>query len=291
KNNWPKMEQVIEKVNQARQQGLKISADMYTYTAGATGLDASMPPWVQEGGYDEWAKRLQNIEIRNRVIKEMKTPTDAWENLLIAAGAKGILLPYFRNPELKKFQGMTLAAVAQKLGKSPEEAAIELVIKDGTRVSAIYFLMSEDNIEMKIKQPWVSFGSDAGAPDPAVAKQFGATHPRTYGNFSRVIARYVRDKKILTLESAIRKLTSLPASHLKIKKRGLLREGYFADVLVFDPNQIQDHVTFDNPHQLSTGMDKVLINGELVVDKGKHTGALPGMIVHGPGWMGGRRKK
>jgi len=291
KSNWPKMKQVIEKVNDARKDGLKISANMYTYPAGATGLDAAMPPWVQEGGYDAWAKRLQNKAIRAKVIKEMSTPTNEWENLLIAAGAKGVLLPYFRNPKLKKYQGMTLAAVAKAMGETPQETAIDLVIKDGTRVEAIYFLMSEDNIELKIKQPWVSFGSDGEAPDPEVAKKFGSTHPRTYGNFSRVIARYVRDNKDLTLEEAVRKLTSLPASHLKIKKRGLLKEGYFADVLVFDPKKVQDHATFENPHQLSTGMDKVFINGTLVVDKGHHNGALPGMIVRGPGWTGAKNTK
>ena len=289
KSNWSKMAEAIEKVDKVRSEGLKITADMYTYPAGATGLDAAMPPWVQEGGHEEWAKRLQDTDIRQKVLKEMRTPTNEWENLLIAAGGEGVLLPYFKNPELKKYTGKTLAEVAKDLNLSVEEAAIELVIKDGTRVEAIYFLMSEDNIRLKIKQPWVSFGSDAEAVDPEVAKKYGSAHPRTYGNVARIFARYVRDEKILSLEDTVRKLTSLPARNLKIRERGMLKEGYYADIVIFKPENVQDHSTFEEPHQLSTGVDHVFINGEQVLKDGVHTGATPGQVVRGPGWLGWKK--
>ncbi|MDH5631076.1 MAG: D-aminoacylase, partial [Gammaproteobacteria bacterium] len=263
-SNWHKMELAINKIEQARKDGLNITADMYTYTAGATGLDAAMPPWVQEGGYESWAERLQDETIRQKVMEEMRTASDDWENLMLAAGAEGVLLPYFQNPDLKKYTGMTLAAVAREMKKSPEETAMDLVIADGTRVSAIYFLMSEDNLRLKIKQPWLSFGSDAGALDPKVASQFGSTHPRAYGNFARVFAKYVRDENVLTIEDAVRKMTGLPAKNLKIKDRGLLAEGYYADVVIFDPDKIQDHSTFEKPHALSTGVEHVFINGQQV---------------------------
>ena len=285
-SNWHKMELAINKIEQARKDGLNITADMYTYTAGATGLDAAMPPWVQEGGYESWAERLQDETIRQKVMEEMRTASDDWENLMLAAGAEGVLLPYFQNPDLKKYTGMKLAAVAREMKKSPEETAMDLVIADGTRVSAIYFLMSEDNLRLKIKQPWLSFGSDAGALDPKVASQFGSTHPRAYGNFARVFAKYVRDENVLTIEDAVRKMTGLPAKNLKIKDRGLLAEGYYADVVIFDPDKIQDHSTFEKPHALSTGVEHVFINGQQVVRGGQHTGATPGRVVRGPGWTG-----
>ncbi|MDH5433799.1 MAG: D-aminoacylase [Gammaproteobacteria bacterium] len=285
-SNWHKMELAINKIEQARKDGLNITADMYTYTAGATGLDAAMPPWVQEGGYESWAERLQDETIRQKVMEEMRTASDDWENLMLAAGAEGVLLPYFQNPDLKKYTGMTLAAVAREMKKSPEETAMDLVIADGTRVSAIYFLMSEDNLRLKIKQPWLSFGSDAGALDPKVASQFGSTHPRAYGNFARVFAKYVRDENVLTIEDAVRKMTGLPAKNLKIKDRGLLAEGYYADVVIFDPDKIQDHSTFEKPHALSTGVEHVFINGQQVIRGGQHTGATPGRVVRGPGWTG-----
>ncbi len=292
KENWLKMPLAIDKVEKARSDGLKITADMYTYPAGATGLDAAMPPWVQEGGHDAWSKRLQDKAIRLKVIAEMKTPTTQWENLLIAAGGgEGVLLPYFKNPELKKYTGKTLAEVAKELNLSVEEAAIELVVTDGTRVEAIYFLMSEDNIRLKIQQPWVSFGSDAEALDPEIAKKHGSAHPRTYGNIAKVFARYVREEKILTLEEAVRKMTSLPASNLKIRDRGLLKEGYYADVVIFNADTIQDHSSFEEPHQLSTGVDDVFINGVQVLKDGQHTGATPGQVVRGPGWSGWQQEK
>ena len=285
-SNWHKMELAINKIEQTRKDGLNITADMYTYTAGATGLDAAMPPWVQEGGYESWAERLQDETIRQKVMEEMRTASDDWENLMLAAGAEGVLLPYFQNPDLKKYTGMKLAAVAREMKKSPEETAMDLVIADGTRVSAIYFLMSEDNLRLKIKQPWLSFGSDAGALDPKVASQFGSTHPRAYGNFARVFAKYVRDENVLTIEDAVRKMTGLPAKNLKIKDRGLLAEGYYADVVIFDPDKIQDHSTFEKPHALSTGVEHVFINGQQVIRGGQHTGATPGRVVRGPGWTG-----
>ncbi|GHF17208.1 aminoacylase [Kordiimonas sediminis] len=288
-SNWPKMEQAIAKINAARAEGLAITADVYTYPAGATGLDAAMPPWVQAGGYQAWADRLKDPDVRAKVLAEMRTPTDEWENLMMAAGPDGVLLPYFQNPDLKKYTGMTLSAVAADMGVTPEEAAIDLVIADGTRVSAIYFLMSEENIRRQIKEPWVSFGSDADAMDPAIASQFGSTHPRGYGNFARVFAKYVREDGVISVEEAVRRLTHLPATNLKIRDRGLLAEGYYADVVVFDPATIQDHSTFENPHALSTGVSHVFVNGTQVVKDGTHTGATPGRVVRGAGWTGWKK--
>ncbi len=285
-DNWPKMDQVYHMVENARAEGLAITADMYTYPAGATGLNAYMPPWVQEGGYDEWAKRLQDPEIRARLAEEMKVSSNDWENLGLAAGPDGVLFAYFNNPDLKKYTGMTLAQVAAERGTSIEETAMDLVVEDGTRVGTIYFLMSEENTKKQLQYPWLSFGSDAGALDPEIAKNFGSAHPRAYGNFARVIGKYVRDEKVLTLEEAIRKLTSLPAKNLKIRERGLLREGYYADVVVFDPATVQDHSTFADPHQLSTGVNHVFVNGGHVIKDGAHTGATPGRVVRGPGWKG-----
>jgi N-acyl-D-amino-acid deacylase len=284
KNNWPKMQQLFKKLEAANDNGLKITADMYTYPAGATGLDAAMPPWVQEGGYDAWAARLGDPAIRAKVITQMKTPSNDWDNLYRAAGADGILLPYFKNPALKQYTGMRLSDVAAARGSSVEDTIIDLVIADGTRVEAIYFLMSDENLVAKIKQPWVSFGSDSEASDPVEASKHGSTHPRAYGNFSRVLAKYVRDEKVISLQEAVRKLSGLPATNLKIKDRGFIKEGYYGDVLVFDPAVVQDHATFADPHKLSTGMSHVFINGVQVLADGVHTGATPGRVVRGPGW-------
>lgn len=217
---------------------------------------------------------------------EMKTPTNDWENLYLAAGAEGILLPYFKNPDLKKYTGMRLSAVAADMGKSVEDTIIDLVIMDDTRVEAIYFLMSDENLREKVVKPWLTFGSDAGSYDPVEAKKHGGAHPRAYGNFARVLAKYVRDEKLMPLEFAIHKMSGLPASNLKIKDRGFLKVGYYADVLVFDPNAVQDHSEFADPHQLSTGMSHVFVNGGHVVSDGVHTGATPGRVVRGPGWSG-----
>lgn len=285
KQNWGKLDSVIAKIEKANKEGLHITADMYNYTAGATGLDATMPPWVQEGGINEWIKRLKNPTIRKKVLAEMRTPSDKWENLLLNAGTpEGVLLLGFTNDSLKRYTGKTLGEVAKIYGKTPEETAMDLVIADSTRVETAYFLMSEDNIKRQIALPFVSFGSDAGSPTAAGMFLKYKDHPRAYGNFSRLLGKYVRDEKVISLEEAIRRLTSLPAGNLKIKRRGALTPGFFADVVVFDPMTIQDHATFENPHQYSTGMVHVFVNGAQVIKEGKHTGVRPGRIVRGPGW-------
>ncbi|MBA4058773.1 MAG: aminoacylase, partial [Marivirga sp.] len=273
------------KIDAANKEGLHITADMYTYTAGATGLDASMPNWVQEGGLNTWIKRLKDPSVRKRVLKEMKTRSDSWENLLLMAGsADNVLLVGFANDSLKKFTGKTLSEVAGIHGKSPEETAMDLVIADSTRVSTVYFMMSEENIKRQIQLPYVSFGSDAESSAPEGVFLKSSTHPRAYGNFARLLSKYVRDEKVITLQEAVRRLTSLPAGNLKIKKRGVLAPGYFADVVLFDANKIQDHATFENPFQYATGMVYVFVNGIMVLSNGEHTGATPGRVVRGPGW-------
>ncbi len=285
KENWGKLDAVIAKIDEANKSGLRISADMYTYTAGATGLDATMPPWVQEGGINEWIRRLKNPTIRKKVLQEMRTSTDKWENLLLNAGTpEGVLLLGFTNDSLKRYTGKTLGAVAKIYGKTPEETAMDLVITDSTRVEAAYFLMSEDNIKRQIALPYVSFGSDAGSPTAEGFFLKYKDHPRAYGNFARLLGKYVRDEKVIPLEESIRKLTSLPAGNLKVSRRGSLTPGYFADVVVFDPVKIQDHATFENPHQYSTGMVHVFVNGTQVLKDSDHTGARPGRVVRGPGW-------
>ena len=285
KENWSKYDEVVRKIDSSRAAGLKITTDMYTYVAGATGLDASMPPWVQEGGYEKWVDRLQDSEIRQRVLQEMTTPTDKWENLMYAAGTPdNLLLVGFENDSLRHYTGKTLTEVAKIHGKSPEETAIDLVIADGSRVGTVYFLMSEENIKKQIALPYMSFGSDASSQAPDGVFLNSSAHPRTYGNFSRLLGKYVRDEQIISIEEAVRKLTSLPASNLKIKKRGSLSKGYFADLAIFNPETIQDHATFSEPHQLSTGMIHVFVNGEQVLKNGKHTGATPGRVVRGPGY-------
>lgn len=284
-DNWWKLDSVINMINRANRDGIKITTDMYTYTAGATGLDASMPPWVQEGGIKEWIKRIQDPTIRKRVLAEMRKPSDTWENLLLMAGGpERVLLLDFANDSLKQYIGKTLAEVAKIYGKSPEETALDLVIADSTRVGTAYFMMSEENVKRQIALPFMSFGSDAesGATEGIFLKS--NTHPRAYGNFARLLGKYVRDEKVIPLQEAIRKLTSLPASNLKIQKRGFLKPGYYADVVIFDPEKIQDHATFEKPHQYSTGVVHVFVNGVQVLKEGEHTGARPGRVVRGPGW-------
>ncbi|HEU4522571.1 MAG TPA: D-aminoacylase [Thermoanaerobaculia bacterium] len=284
--NWPKMDAVIAKVNAARASGLRITADMYTYPAGATGLDAMMPPWVQEGGFRKWKERLQDVSIRSQLLAEMRTPTDAWENLFLLAGsAERVLLTGFKNDALKPLTGKTLAEVAAMRGKSPEETAIELVIEDDSRVDTVYFLMSEENIRKQVALPWVSFDSDAASLAPEGAFLKSNPHPRAYGNFARLLAKYVRDEKLVPLEEAVRRLTSFPAETLAIRSRGRLRPGYFADVVIFDPATIQDHATFERPHQYATGVEHVFVNGVQVLRDGEHTGAKPGRVVRGPGFQ------
>lgn len=284
KSNWEKLDTVIDKINKARDSGLKITTDMYCYIAGATGLNASMPPWVQEGGLKEWKKRLQDQEIRKQVRNEMLTSTQDWENLYFDIGPENILLVGFKSEKLKQYTGKTLAEVAKLRGKNPEETAMDLVIEDDSRVGTIYFIMNEENIKKKVKLPYMSFGSDAEAPAPEGVFLKSNTHPRAYGNFARLLGKYVRDEKIITLEEAIRKLTSLPASNLKIKDRGLLKEGNFADIVIFDFNQIKDRATYENPHQLASGVVHVFNNGKQVLKDGEHTGVMSGQIIRGPGW-------
>ena len=285
KVNWPKYEAVIAKIDSARQAGLHITADMYNYTAGATGLDASMPPWVQEGGYEKWAERLQDPQIRARVIREMRTKAEDWENLYEAAGsAENLLLVGFKNDSLKYLTGKSLAEVAAMRNQSPEETAMDLVVQDGSRVGTVYFLMSEENVRKQIALPWMSFCSDSGSLAPEGVFLKSNPHPRAYGNFARLLGKYVRDEKVIPLEEAVHKLTTLPATNLKIERRGALKEGYFADLAIFNPEEIQDHATFENPHQYATGMIHVFVNGKQVLSEGEHTGALPGRVVHGPGW-------
>ncbi len=253
---------------------------MYTYTAGATGLDAAMPPWVQEGGYDAWRARLMDPSTRARVIEEMRTPTDAWENLLLLAGSPDrVRLIGFKSDALKPLTGKTLEEIAHMRGVSPEDAAIDLVIEDGSRVGTVYFLMSKDNLRMQIRKPWVSFGSDAGASAPEGVFLRSSTHPREYGNFANLLGRYVREEKLIPLEEAVRRLTSLPATNLGIASRGSLQEGFFADVVVFHPATIAAHATYDNPRQYATGVEHVFVNGTQILRDGEHTGAKPGRVV------------
>ena len=287
KTNWAKLDEAIAKVNAARAAGQRITADMYTYTAGATGLDAAMPPWVQSGGLEEWIKRMKDPKVRAKVIEEMRTPTNEWENLmLLAGGPENVLLVAFKNPKLKPLTGKTLAEVAKMRGKSPEETAIELVSEDNSRVGTVYFLMSEDNVKREVALPWMSFGSDEGSEAPEGVFLKSNAHPRAYGNFVRVLGQYARDDKVITLQDAIHRLSWLPATNLGIRGRGALREGYYADVVVFDPVKVQDHATYAKPHQLATGVNDVFVNGVQVLKDGEHTGAKPGRVVHGPGWTG-----
>jgi len=287
RDNWDKLDRVFELVEVARAEGLEIRADMYNYTAGATGLDAAMPPWVQEGGHDAWLQRLQDPEIRQRVIEEIRTPGDDWENLYLAAGgAENLLFFSFKNESLKPLTGKTLAEVAAMRGTSPERTMIDLVIEDDSRVGTIYFLMSEDNVARKIAKPWMAFGSDAGAYAPEGVFLESSTHPRAYGNVARLLGRYVRDQQVISLSEAIRRLTSYPADNLKLRDRGRLAPGYYADIVVFDPATVRDHATFQDPHQLATGVRDVLVNGEAVLRDAEHTGAAPGRVVRGSGWTG-----
>lgn len=284
KNNWHKIEQVFEMVEAARAEGLDITADMYTYTAGATGLDAAMPPWVQEGGYKAWAERLKDPEIRAQMLTEISSDAEDWENLYYAAGGpENVLLVGFKNPDLKHLTGKSLAEVAEMRGTGVEETIMDLVIEDGSRVGTVYFLMSEENIKKKIAQPWMAFDSDAESAAPEGVFLLSNPHPRAYGTFARLLGKYVRDEKVISLQEAIRRLTSFPAENLSLDKRGSLKVGYFADVAIFDPATIQDHATFAEPHQYSTGVHHVIVNGVPVLLDGEHTGATPGRFVKGPG--------
>ena len=286
-SNWDKLDAAIARVEAARAEGLRITADMYNYTAGATGLDAAMPTWVQAGGYEKWRERLQDPEIRARVAEAMKSPGDDWENLYAdAGGAEHTLLMGFKNPELKKYTGMTLAAVAAERGTSAEETAMDLVVEDGSRVGVAYFLMNEENIKREVALPWMSFGSDAGAPAAEGVFLKSSTHPRAYGNFARLLGRYVREEGVTTLESAIHRMTAFPAGNLGLKDRGMLAEGYYGDIVIFDADTISDHATYEQPHQYATGVRDVFVNGVQVVADGAHTGSTPGRALRGAGWTG-----
>ncbi|MSU24522.1 MAG: D-aminoacylase [Opitutus sp.] len=285
KPNWPKLDEVVKKIEAAHAAGLKITADMYNYTAGSTGLDAAMPPWVQEGGYKAWAARLRDPVVRERVRREMNDPQAKWENYFLAPGSPDkILLVGFKNDALKIYTGKTLGAVAKLRGTPPEDTAMDLVIEDGSRVQCVYFLMSEENVKQQIALPWMAFCSDSASMAPEGVFLKSSTHPRAYGSFARLLGKYVRDEKVIPLEEAVRRLSLFPAENLKIKERGALRPGWFADVVVFDPAKIQDHATYDQPHQYATGMVHVLVNGVPVLRDGEHTGAKPGRFVRGPGW-------
>lgn len=285
--NWPKMRQAIAKIEEARATGLPITANMYPYTAGATGLDAAMPPWVQEGGLDQWVKRLQDPQIRQRVLAEMRTPSNDWENLYLAAGSPDrVVLLGFKTDALKPLTGKTLAEVAKMRGTSAEDTAIDLVIEDHTRIDTAYYLMSEDNVKLGLAQPWVSLDSDAGAPAPEGEFLESSPHPRAYGAFARFLGHYVRDAKVTTLPDAIRRLTRLPAENWKLRDRGCIDAGCNADIVIFNPATIIDHATFAQPHQFATGVVDVFVNGVQVLKNGEHTGAKPGSVVRGPGWVG-----
>jgi N-acyl-D-amino-acid deacylase len=282
--NWSKMDRVIEMVEKARADGLKITADMYTYPAGATGLDASMPPSALDGGYEALFARLRDPDERSRIREAIRTPTDEWENLYLAAGsAERVLLVDFKKPSMKKYTGMTLAEVAKLRNEDPVDTIMNLVMEDESRVGTVYFMMSEANIRKQMRLPWVSFGSDAAsmAPEPPFTRS--ATHPRAYGNFARVLGLYVREERVLRLGEAVRKLSALPATNLELGGRGYIRPGLFADVVVFDPRTVKDTATFEKPHQLAAGMRHVLVNGVHVLRDGEHTGAKPGRALRGPG--------
>jgi N-acyl-D-amino-acid deacylase len=282
--NWSKLDRVIAMVEDARAKGLAITADMYTYTAGATGLDAAMPPWVLDGGYEAAYKRLQDPAMRGKIAHAIRTPTSDWENLYLAAGsADRVLLVEFKSDALKPLTGKTLAEAAKQRGEDPVETIMNLVLEDRSRVGTVYFMMSEDNIRRQIRLPWVSFGSDAAsmAPEPPFTRS--SAHPRAYGNFARLLGRYVRDEKVIPLEEAVRRLSGLPATNLELDRRGFLRDGMFADVVVFDPARIADRATFEQPHQYAVGMRHVFVNGVQVLQDGEHTGAKPGRALWGPG--------
>ena len=282
--NWPKMDRVIAMIEAARRRGLKITADMYTYTAGATGLDAAMPPWVLDGGYDAAYKRLADPAQRVKIAHAIRTPSPEWENLYLAAGtADRVLLVEFKSEALKPLTGKTLAEAAKMRGEDPVETIMNLVLEDRSRVGTVYFMMSEDNIRKQIRLPWVSFGSDAAsmAPEPPFTRS--SAHPRAYGNFARLLGRYVREERIIPLQEAVWRLSGLPATTLELDRRGFLKEGMFADVVVFDPGTIEDRATFEKPHQYAVGMRHVFVNGTQVLKDGEHTGAKPGRALRGPG--------
>ena len=286
-SNWPKMDQAIAKIEAARKEGLRITADMYTYTAGATGFDACIPPWSRAGGYDALFKRIADPATRARMIAEMRAPAVGWENLCQAAGTPhGLLLVEFKNDTLKPLTGKRLDEVMKIRGKDAENTILDLIAEDRTRVGVVFFLMSEDNVRKQVQRPWVSFGSDASSMAPEGVFLKSSTHPRAYGNFARLLGRYVRDENLVPLPDAIRRLTSLPAANLGLRDRGTLAVGAFADVVAFDPAAIADKATYEQPHQYAVGMRHVVVNGVPVLRDGEHTGATPGRALKGSGARG-----
>lgn len=285
--NWHLNQQMLARLEAARAEGLDITANVYPYLAGATGLDASMPPWVQEGGHDAWMARLRDPQVRARLIAEMRAPAHGWENFYqLAGGAENMTLIGFKNPALRHYTGRTLADVARERGRSPEETIIDLVAEDDSRVVTAYVLMSEQNVERNLRWPYTMIGSDEGSYAPeGVFREFNP-HPRAHGTFARFLGHYVRERQLMPMQEAIRRITSLPAESLAIRERGRLEAGYFADVVVFDPDAIADHATYAEPHLYATGVRDVFVNGVQVLRDGEHTGALPGRVVRGPAWTG-----
>ncbi len=285
RENWPKLGEVIAMVERARSEGLRITADVYTYPASSTGLNSTMPPWVQDGGFEASLRRMKDPATRKRIVSEMRTSRSGWENMYLQAGSPDkILLVGFRNPKLKRLTGKTLAEVAKMRGTSPEETVMDLILEDESRIATVYFSQSEKNLRRKISLPWVSLCSDSASLAPEGVFLKSNVHPRAYGSFARLLAKFVREERLITVQEAVRKLTALPAENLRLDRRGSLLEEYFADVVVFDPAKIQDHATFEKPHQLATGMKHVFVNGVQVLKDGEHTGAKPGRFVRGPGW-------
>ena len=291
-SNWPKLDQAIAKIEAARKEGLRVTADMYTYTAGATGFDACIPPWSRAGGYDALFQRIADPASRARMIAEMRAPAVGWENLCQAAGTPhGLLLVEFKNDALKPLTGKRLDEVMKIRGTDAENTILDLIAEDRTRVGVVFFLMSEDNVRKQVQLPWVSFGSDASSMAPEGVFLKSSTHPRAYGNFARLLGRYVRDEKLVTMPDAIRRLTSLPAANLGLRDRGTLKAGAFADVVAFDPAAITDKATYEQPHQYAVGMRHVVVNGVPVLRDGEHTGATPGRALKGSGARGAARAR
>jgi N-acyl-D-amino-acid deacylase len=286
RDNWDKLDAAIAKVEDARARGIRITANMYTYAASSTGLDGAMPAWVQEGGLDKWIERLKDPVIRARVAAEMRDPHPKWDNALHNSGAEGVLMLGLKSDELKPLTGKTLAEVARARGKSPEETAMDLVVEDRSKVQVAYFEMREANVRREVALPWMSFGSDGSAEAPEGVFLKSSVHPRAYGNFARLLGKYVRENHDLTLQEAVRRLTSFPAQTLSITDRGSLKPGYFADIVVFDPKTIADRATFTEPHQLAVGVEDVLVNGGFALRNGAATRASTGRFVHGRAWTG-----
>ena len=286
KGNWNKLDKAVEKIDSANKAGLAISTNMYNYTAASTGLDATLPPWVQEGGKEQWLERMKTPQIREKILQEMGEESDKWENFYQMAGSpENIVLAEFDEDSLAYLAGKSLKEIAAIRNTSPEETIIELILDNGGDISTIYFLMSEENIKKKIKLSYMTFGSDAGSFAAEGETIESKTHPRAYGNFARLLGQYVREEKVISLEEAIYRLTALSAQKLKIRDRGRLAPGYFADIVIFDPELVNDKATYDDPHQYAIGVEHVFVNGKQVLKNGEHTRAMPGMVVRGPGYQ------